>query len=69
MEKSIHHGNNIKRIREMIGMKQEALAFELGPNWSQKKISSLEQKQQIDKDTINEISYVLDVPANLIYQF
>ena len=53
----------------MIGMKQEVLAFELGPNQSQKKISVLEIKQEIDKDLIKEISNILDIPANLIYQF
>jgi len=30
MEKTIHQGRNVKRFREMLGIKQEALAFELG---------------------------------------
>jgi hypothetical protein len=29
MEKTIHQGRNIKRFRGMLGIKQEALAFEL----------------------------------------
>lgn len=29
-QKKIHQGRNIKRFREMLGIKQEALAFELG---------------------------------------
>lgn len=37
--KKIHQGRNIKRFREMLGIKQEALAFELGEDWNQKKIS------------------------------
>jgi DNA-binding XRE family transcriptional regulator len=32
MEKSIHQGRNVKRFREMMGVKQEALAFNLGMN-------------------------------------
>src|SRR5690242_4031135 len=30
MEKIIHQGRNIKRFREILGIKQEALVFELG---------------------------------------
>lgn len=37
-EKKIHEGRNVKRFREMLGIKQEALAFELGDDWNQKKI-------------------------------
>lgn len=42
MSEKIHHGRNIKRFREMMGIKQEALAHELGKDWSQRKISLLE---------------------------
>jgi len=44
MNEKIHHGRNIKRFREMMGIKQEALAHELGEDWSQKKISLLVAK-------------------------
>jgi hypothetical protein len=37
MTKDIHEGRNIKRFREMMGIKQDALAAELGDDWSQKK--------------------------------
>jgi hypothetical protein len=33
----IHQGRNVKRFREMLGIKQEALAYELGDDWNQKK--------------------------------
>ncbi|MGN6437566.1 MAG: hypothetical protein ACTHMM_13585 [Agriterribacter sp.] len=42
MEQKIHEGRNVKRFREMRGLKQEALADMLGDDWSQKKISQLE---------------------------
>lgn len=45
MEKQIHEGRNVKRIREMLGIKQDALAIELGDDWNQKKISLLEGKR------------------------
>jgi len=48
MEKKVHQGRNVKRFREMLGIKQEALAFDLGEDWNQKKISLLEQKDEID---------------------
>ncbi len=41
----IHQGRNVKRFREMLGIKQDALAFELGEDWNQQKISLLEQKE------------------------
>ena len=37
MEKTIHQGRNVKRFREMFGMKQDALADILGHDWNQKK--------------------------------
>ncbi len=44
MEKTIHQGRNIKRFREMLGLKQQGLANKLGDDWDQRKISLLEQK-------------------------
>ena len=44
MEKTIHEGPNLKRFREMPGIKQEGLALEPGEDWNQSKISLLEQK-------------------------
>ncbi|MEN5214140.1 XRE family transcriptional regulator, partial [Elizabethkingia anophelis] len=48
--KKIHQGRNIKRFHEMLGIKQDALAYELGEDWNQKKISLLEQKESVEKD-------------------
>lgn len=47
MEQKIHQGRNVKRFREMLGIKQEALAYALGEDWNQKKVSLLEQKDAI----------------------
>jgi len=69
MEKSIHQGRNVKRFREMMGVKQEALAFELGDEWSQRKISLLEQKEEIDDKLLAEISKVLKVPVEAFKNF
>ena len=48
MPDTIHQGRNIKRFREMLGLKQEGLAYELGEDWSQKKVSLLEQKEVVE---------------------
>jgi hypothetical protein len=44
MEQKIHQGRNVKRFREMLGIKQDALAFDLGEDWNQKKISMLAKR-------------------------
>lgn len=69
MNKKVHEGRNVKRFREMLGIKQEALAYELGDDWNQKKISVLEQKETIDPILLQQISTVLKIPAEAIQNF
>lgn len=65
--KTIHEGRNVKRIREMLGIKQDALANDLG--LSQQAISQLEQKEALDKEMLEKISDVLKVPVEAIKNF
>src|SRR5215471_20581447 len=65
----IHHGRNVKRFREMLGIKQDALADALGEDWSQKKVSLLESKEVIDPDTLELVANVLKVPGKAIENF
>ncbi len=67
--KSIHQGRNVKRFREMLGIKQEALAFELGEDWNQKKISLLEQKEEIEASLLAQIAEVLKLPVEAFQNF
>ena len=69
MNKTIHQGRNIKRFREMLGVKQDALASMLGDDWNQQKISLLEQKEQIDDPLLEQIAGQLKVPADAIKKF
>ncbi len=69
MDRKIHEGRNVKRFREMLGMKQEALAYELGEDWNQKKISLLEQKETIDTPLLAKISAALKIPVEAIQNF
>ena len=66
---TIHQGRNVKRFREMLGIKQETLASELGEEWNQKKISLLEQKETIEPDLLEQVAKVLKVPKEAIENF
>ncbi|MCZ2222841.1 MAG: XRE family transcriptional regulator [Chitinophagales bacterium] len=50
-------------------MKQEALAFDLGEDWNQKKISLLEQKELIEDPLLVKISEVLKIPVEVFQNF
>ncbi len=64
-----HQGRNVKRFREMLGIKQEALADSLGEEWNQKRVSLLEQKETIDPATLELVAKALKVPAEAIQNF
>lgn len=63
-KKKIHHGHNIKRLREMLGVKQEAIAVEL--NITQQAVSGLEQKEEIDNSTLEKIAQIMKIPVEAI---
>ncbi|TDH18144.1 XRE family transcriptional regulator [Segetibacter sp. 3557_3] len=65
----VHHGRNIKRLREMLGIKQEALALSLGEDWSQKKVSRLEDKEVIEDEVLQAIGKALHITPEAIKNF
>ncbi|MCC4212709.1 helix-turn-helix transcriptional regulator [Leeuwenhoekiella parthenopeia] len=67
--RKIHQGRNVKRFREMLGMKQNALAYELGEDWNQQRISLLEQKEVIEAPLLSQISEALHIPVEAIQNF
>lgn len=67
--KKIHQGRNVKRFREMLGIKQDALAYELGDDWNQQKVSLLEQKETIEANLLRQISDALKIPVEAIENF
>jgi transcriptional regulator with XRE-family HTH domain len=67
--KKIHEGRNVKRFREMLGIKQDALAADLGDDWNQQKVSLLEQKETIDPALLQQISSALKIPSEAIQNF
>lgn len=66
-DKQIHQGRNVRRFREMLGIKQDALAIDL--DLSQQTISTLESKETIDPALLERIAKVLKVPAEAIKSF
>lgn len=69
MERIIHQGRNIRRFREVLGIKQETLAIELGEGWNQVKISVLEQKEEVEDALLEKIAKFLNVPVVALKNF
>ncbi|MCD9017508.1 helix-turn-helix domain-containing protein [Parachryseolinea silvisoli] len=67
--KTVHHGKNLKRFREMLGLKQEAFVDRLGGDWTQRRISYLEGKEVIEPAQIEELAKALNLPAEAILEF
>lgn len=65
--KQNHIGRKISRIRELRGMKQEALAEAL--NISQQAVSKIEQSPDIEDDKLEQIAKVLGVTKEGIENF
>lgn len=67
VEKTIHEGRNIKRLREILGIKQDDLAIQLG--LSQQAISQLEQKEKVDSKILEDVAKALKIPVEAIRSF
>lgn len=65
--KSKHIGRNISRIRELRGMKQEALATAIGV--SQQSVSNIEGSESIDDEKLQKIAEALGVSADAIKNY
>ena len=65
----IHIGRNIKRFREILGVKQESLAITMGEEWNQKRISMLESKPKIDDELLEQVAEALKIPVEAIKNF
>ncbi|MBN9382212.1 MAG: helix-turn-helix transcriptional regulator [Chitinophagaceae bacterium] len=67
MAHTIHHGNNLRCIRQLLGMKQEAFARAMGT--TQQHISKLEKRETISKKKLEDAARVLGLPVEAIEQF
>jgi transcriptional regulator with XRE-family HTH domain len=66
-ESTLHIGRKISRIRELRGMKQEALAAELGI--SQQAVSKIEQSAEVEESSLEKIAKALGVNPATIKSF
>jgi len=62
-----HVGRNVQRVRMYFGMKQEAMAADLGI--SQQEVSKIEQQEEIEEETLSRIADVLGVSPEVIRDF
>lgn len=65
--KPTHIGHKIGRIRELRGLKQEALALEL--KVSQQTVSKIEQSETVEDQILEQIASILGVTAEGIKNF
>lgn len=60
----VHQGRNVKRFRDVLGVKQETLAAEL--NMTQQAFSKLEQKEVIDEKILIKVAEALHIPVEAL---
>lgn len=60
----VHQGRNIKRFRDILGVKQETLAAKL--EMTQQAFSKFEQKEEIDEKTLSKVAEALQIPVEAI---
>lgn len=64
---TMHLGRKIGRMRELLGVKQETLASELGI--SQQSVSKMEQSEKVDDERLEEVAKILGVKSEAIRNF
>jgi transcriptional regulator with XRE-family HTH domain len=67
--KRIHHGRNLKGIRNALDISQDQLAEKLGEAWNQQRISDLEGKERIEDELLGRVADALKVPVDAIRNY
>lgn len=62
-----HHGRNMRRVREILGVKQDVIAAAL--NISQPAVVKMEQREVIDDETLEKVAKALNVPVDAIKNY
>ncbi len=62
-----HLGRNMRRVREILGVKQEVIAEAL--KISQPAVHYMEQKEEIDDETLQKVAEALNVPVDAIKNY
>lgn len=64
--RNIHEGRNIRRFRELLHIKQETLAREMGNGWDEQKINQLELSETIEDAILTQVAEALKLPASAL---
>lgn len=67
MAETLHIGRKISKLRELKGIKQEALAVELGI--SQQAVSKIEQSAEIEDEALDKIAKALGLTSEAVKAF
>ena len=62
--KNVHQGANVRKLRQLVGMKQTTFGDLMGMN--QQAVSRLEQKKVLDEDTLFKVANILHVAPVII---
>ncbi|MBB2150549.1 helix-turn-helix domain-containing protein [Pedobacter gandavensis] len=65
----VHQGKNVKRFREMLGLRQEGLAEVMGAEWNQKRISLVEAKEVVEQQVLILVATALKIPVEVLENF
>ena len=66
---TVHIGHNIKRIREIQGIKQEAFGVMCRSHYSQQRISEFEKMITLDEPILEELATTLGVTPEFVKSF
>lgn len=64
--KNVNQGANVRKLRQIMGMKQDTMAELLEA--SQQTVSRIEQKKVIDEETLTKIANILNVSPKIIQE-
>lgn len=62
-----HLGYNVKRLREILGVKQEDLAVRL--NLTQQSVSKLENREHLNNKTLEKIANAMNIPLVVLMNY
>lgn len=68
-EEKIHEGKNLKRVREIMGLKQDALGQKCESKFDQRRISEYENMWTVPEPALQELANALGVTVEFIRSF
>jgi transcriptional regulator with XRE-family HTH domain len=66
-QRKVHHGQNVKRLREILNIKQEVLADKI--KVTQQSLSRYETLEKLDEEVLEKIAKEMNIPVDAIKNF